>query len=349
MSLWGWRVIALTLDYPHHAGGSGYGQLARRVAYDSVITPPAGPVARLYGRFAQATASNKIVKKFTRRKMGTEVRYLLRHGFGKRKIIHSFYGEHHSWLLRTLPKARGERRVMTVHLPPSMWHVSFKPGQIGKFDAVILMSHNQVEPLRKELGFAGKVEVIEHGVDTERFAFKEHVPTPEKIECVMVGNFLRDYQALAEIAKYCETAAPEIHFHVVANMESGAPIVGLPNVTHHRGISDEALVRLYQDSTIGLFTLADCTANNAVLEAMAAGLPIVVNDVGGIRTYVDESFGSFVAKDKPDEVVGVLRALVSDPVGYQERSRQARLKAESFGWDLIAKRTVALYEELIKS
>jgi len=229
-----------------------------------------------------------------------------------------------------------------------MWHVSFKPHQAKKFDAIVLMSHSQVEPLRKHLGYDGIVEVIEHGVDTERFSFKEHTLSSQKIDCIMVGNFLRDYEALADIARYCETNAPEIHFHVVANMESGTAIVGLPNVTHHRGISDEKLVQLYQDATIGFFTLTDCTANNAVLEAMAAGLPIFVNDVGGIRTYVDDSFAVFIEKDKPEKIVAEIKALVSDLSSYKEKSLHARARAEGFAWDVIADKTKRLYRQVIE-
>ncbi|MBN9503880.1 MAG: hypothetical protein BGO01_07030 [Armatimonadetes bacterium 55-13] len=347
MSLDGWQIVAITLDYPHHASGSGYGQLARLISYDRFITPPSGPIAKAYSKFVHKTAGNRFIKKFTRRKIATEVKYFLSKGF-RPTLVHAFYGEHHSWLLRALRKRARERRVMTIHLPPSLWHVSFKPHQIQQFDAVILMSHSQLAPLRDELGYQGRVEVIEHGVDVDRFSFVERTPSTEKITCAMVGNFLRDYEALARLAQYCQEHAPEIRFDVVANREAGKPVSDLPNVTHHIGVSDEKLIQIYQEATFALFTLADCTANNAVLEAMSTGLPTFSNDVGGIRSYIVENQENIRDIDDHPATVAELRRLAGNLTAYQVQSQKARENALRFQWSAIAERTQELYREVIR-
>ncbi|MBC8065704.1 MAG: glycosyltransferase family 4 protein [Chlorobia bacterium] len=345
VSLDGWRLIAITLDYPHHASGSGYGQLARQIEFDSIVTPPTGVIAKGYDRWVRLCQANRMISRITRRRTATEVRYLLKHFFRGRRIVHVFYGEHHSWLLRAIRKGRSERRVMTIHLPPSLWHVSFKPGQLNKFDGVILMSESQMQPLRNQLKYQGKVEVIPHGVDTMRFSFvKRQVPT-DTIQCITVGNFLRDYEALARVAKAAE--GKPIKFHVVANPEAAKPLTSLTNVELHYGISDARLLELYQSSHLAVFTMQDCTANNAILEAMATGLPILANGVGGIHTYVKGEVLTVIDVDDPAGSVAKILDLTSDPSRYEAISASAREQSEDFSWSTIVERVRRFYSEAV--
>lgn len=341
-----WRLIAISLDYAHHASGSGYGEIARQVNFDSVITPPNGFIAKSYDRWVRATQHKKAIARLTRRRFAPEVRYLLRHAFNSPKLVHVLYGEHHCWLLRRMSPKKNVRKVATMHLPPSLWYLSFKPHQLNHFDAIILMSHSQLEPLRKELGYDGRVEVIEHGVDTERFRYFERTAPTGTIECVMVGSFLRDYHALAEVAKLALEKELDIHFHVVTSKETAEPVLGLKNVAHHSRISDSDLIALYGRCTLAIFTMRDCTANNAVLEAMATGLPIVANDIGGIRTYTTDAFACLTPDLDPQRIIESIQA-AADPKEYMAKSMAARERAEALTWQHIRDKTLQLYSDVI--
>lgn len=338
----GWKLIAISLDFPHHASGSGYGQLARQIEYDSVITPPCGPIAQAYSRLVARTNKVKFISRITRRRVATEAKYLWRHLFHGKKLVHVFYGEHHSWILRYLPSTRKTKKIMTNHLPPGLWYLGYKPGQLNRFDGVILLSESQLAPLREKLGYQGKVCVIPHGINLSAFEVPSAARDLSKIRCVMVGNFLRDYPGLAEVAKQ----SPEMEFHVVANDEEFAPLVGLANVTHHKKISDKELLALYQRCNVAVFTMRDSTANNAVLEAMATGLPVVGNDIGGISTYVNDSFAFLTKTVEPAEIREQIHRAV-EPGGYAERSNAARRQAETFNWSHVAQQTLDFYREVL--
>lgn len=72
----------------------------------------------------------------------------------------------------------------------------------------------------------------------------------------------------------------------------------------------------------------------SVLEAMAAGLPVVATDVGDVARLVDDGRTGFVIPPRsPEQLVAALRKLLTDPararaMGAEGRSRvQARFSA----------------------
>ncbi|AZM74091.1 glycogen synthase [Streptomyces sp. KPB2] len=92
------------------------------------------------------------------------------------------------------------------------------------------------------------------------------------------------------------------------------------------------------------------------LEAMACGTPVVASRVGGIPEVVaDGETGVLVPREDgadDDFEAGLARALDSvlgDPAAARRMGEAGRTRAvEEFGWDAVARRTVRLYEEILK-
>ena len=89
----------------------------------------------------------------------------------------------------------------------------------------------------------------------------------------------------------------------------------------------------------------------AILEAMAAGLPVIGTRAGGIPELVVEGeTGLLVAPERPDELASALDSLAANPEGRAEMGSRGRARVqEHFSADAIARRTVDLYEELCGS
>ena len=85
----------------------------------------------------------------------------------------------------------------------------------------------------------------------------------------------------------------------------------------------------------------------AALEAMAAGLPLVVTRTGGTEELVEEGLNgfSFVWGDV-DKLTNDLRTLAKNRVLARRMGGLSRLRAESFGWDVIANRFLDLFDQI---
>ncbi|MGW4197681.1 glycogen synthase [Streptomyces sp. NPDC005004] len=87
------------------------------------------------------------------------------------------------------------------------------------------------------------------------------------------------------------------------------------------------------------------------LEAMACGTPVVASRTGGIPEVVDDGrTGLLVDVDGEFEtnLARALDAVLADPAAGARMGEAGRLRATTeFGWDAVARRTVALYEEIL--
>ena len=83
---------------------------------------------------------------------------------------------------------------------------------------------------------------------------------------------------------------------------------------------------------------------NAILEAMAAGLPIVASGVGGIVELIDDNrTGLLVAPDDPEALADRICRLMADPVRAARLGDAARAQARArYSFD----RMVAAFESI---
>ncbi|HEM45490.1 MAG TPA: glycosyltransferase [Alphaproteobacteria bacterium] len=84
---------------------------------------------------------------------------------------------------------------------------------------------------------------------------------------------------------------------------------------------------------------------NALLEAMAFGLPVVATSIPGVLDLLPGEGWSLVPPSDSDALAGALRELISSPDKRAELGARARRRAEKFSID----RVVQMHEELYRS
>jgi glycosyltransferase involved in cell wall biosynthesis len=93
----------------------------------------------------------------------------------------------------------------------------------------------------------------------------------------------------------------------------------------------------------------ECTsANNAIVESLACGLPVVTTDVGGIRDYGGGSIYPVVANNDDDSMVELVEKYLDHPEWRNETGRRCRKFAENnLAWPIIALKHLQLYKKIL--
>jgi glycosyltransferase involved in cell wall biosynthesis len=284
-----------------------------------------------------------------------ELRALLSCVFSTPDIVHVSYIENNLGFLDRYSKKFNYRLLATVHQPSSWWRLSHPhPESVSKLDALIVLAKSDIDYFDEFL--PGKVHFIPHGVDTSFFhpktdnlGLEVHAEFPR---CVFSGAWLRDLDTLSIIIDKLLKINEYIHFDLIIplasrNRDSLYRLASHERVKWHANLSDENLRNIYQDASLLVLPLLDCTANNALLESMSCGLPIVSNAVGGIVDYTTPDFASLLPCGDIDGFVNAILELVENQNLGKSRGAAARSYAvEYLDWKVIAKSTLNLYYQI---
>jgi glycosyltransferase involved in cell wall biosynthesis len=87
---------------------------------------------------------------------------------------------------------------------------------------------------------------------------------------------------------------------------------------------------------------------NVVLEALAAGTPVVVTPEVGLAADVEAAGAGIVTPSDPPRLAAALRELLRDPARREEMGRRGRaLVEERFTWPRVAEEMEAAYRGVI--
>ena len=358
-----YSIVGLRRQFNWMGKHSGYdllcsaiAQLSTQNTFHSVWQNPDKPIPRGTNRLLRPLAKGvKSSPSYNLTSTYAEAKLLFEAWRKQYEVLHITYVENQFGIIADWRKYLSSKIIGTAHQPPSWWRLLHKfPDSVSALDALIVPARSQVEYFESYL--PGRVFYIPHGIDTNFFCPKmTQNESAEELRCIYVGIHLRDIATLSKIVDQVLLENPNVQFDLVIprknrNYKDPSQIkLARHNQVHwHADLSDEQLRSLYQNASMLVLPLFDCTANNAVLEAMASGLPIISNNVGGMQDYTHSNFASLFPIEDVQGMTKAIIDLLDNPDKCTEKGNKAREYAINyFQWSTVAAQTYEIYEKLL--
>lgn len=174
-------------------------------------------------------------------------------------------------------------------------------------------------------------------------------PPRERVRATFVGGITKAKGAIDIVA--LARRLPEIDFCLIGNMltEVAPDLNPLPgNVVITGLLPHEEVIDNVASSDLFLFPSYSEGFPNAVLEAMALGLPVVATRVGAIPEMVEEGEGGFLVE--PGDIAGLvsaITALAKDPILRERQGAFNREKSRRYySYSTVTKQLTLIYNEV---
>ena len=118
-------------------------------------------------------------------------------------------------------------------------------------------------------------------------------------------------------------------------------------VIHLGFVPDRDMAAIIAGSVALIYPSKDEGFGLPVLEAMACGTPVLCSYAGSIPEVAGKAAIYFDPSD-PQELADAMQSILDQPALRRDLSEKGRVRALQFSWDRTAKKTVALYEHLLK-
>lgn len=248
---------------------------------------------------------------------------------------------------------------------------------VQAMDTVITLTPGVEEDLRDLDVDTKKTATIPNGINCEYLARKRNVATCRKKWGIPDNTFLllsvgrnhpkKGFDLIPAIASGLNDAGLDFHWLVVGKgtdaiqpelLKRGLndrvqtiPSIGTASADSKRDqthVPGEELVEVYAMSDLFVFPSRVETFGRVLIEAMAAGTPVVTTDALGCRDVVEMGkWGKMVSVDDVPAMIKTIQSLADSPDAIQRLTQAGLERASQHDWPTIVDQYVTLYEKIL--
>jgi glycosyltransferase involved in cell wall biosynthesis len=273
-----------------------------------------------------------------------------------------------TWLL-----AKRTRRVAlsTAHgwagLSPREQRIYYPANKrlLARFPRVIAVSSRIRDELLRHGADPERVSVVLNGIDPTRYRRDEARVSqarsavglrPSDIALVTVGRLeaVKRFDLLIQAFSDVHRARPDCRLFIAGE---GSERQALEVERDRHNLGEHCVFLGHIGDPTDLYHAADLFVQsadsegtpNAVLEAMAFGVPVVATDAGGTREVLRDAIdGIIVPTGRVETLAAALRMVLANPMEARMRVKSARHRIETdLAFETRMRRVEAIYEELI--
>ena len=216
------------------------------------------------------------------------------------------------------------------------------------------------------MGYRGAVHVIPNGVDIVRFATVKHrVFDTVKHTMLVTTSRLVHKNAIDEVIRALAFLPDTVHFLIYgigpdeSTLKSLAKRLGVERrVTFKGHIDHSELPRALDECDMFIRPSRSEGMGNSFIEAMAAELPVIATQEGGIADFLfdakrnpdKETTGWAVDADSPEQIAAAVQDILAHPEQVvRVKAAAKKLVVEKYDWNLSARKMRALFDRVLES
>jgi glycogen(starch) synthase len=212
-----------------------------------------------------------------------------------------------------------------------------------------------------------KIEIIPNGIDPEKYNASvdrsavrgRYGVNPYEKLVLCVGRLVpqKGIEYLIRAVPRIVGRFPEAKFIIVGEGWLRGQLEYIARSTGHQWkltftgwIPDQELVALLNSADVLVVPSIYEPFGIVALEGMAAGVPVVASDVGGLAEIVEhERTGILAYSRSPESIAWAVERVISDPDHSRWMVKNAReMVQKAYSWEAIAMRTAEVYKEVVR-
>ncbi len=221
--------------------------------------------------------------------------------------------------------------------------------------AVVVANSNGLRNLALQFMPSLDIAVIPNGIDTEKFHPSDNQNLKKPIRLLTVSRLIerKRVDLLIKAVARAKKLGLDVCLSIAGEGNLGR---SLQKLSQELNIADrifflgripaEKMPQIYRENDVFVMSSVHEGMSNAMLEAMASGLPIITTDCEGVEELINDN-GIIIGRPDAESFAEAFKTITDDDKSYKQMSAAARTQAEKLNWKSVARQYLNHYNRAI--